>query len=294
MAAFCSVFIGSDFSDGTIRNKLVSGCSRNAIYLSHLITCAAAGICMLAAYWLPALAAGMPFLGTFRMEGWIVFRMILAGILAIAAYAAVFTMMGMMIQNKTTTAILSLIGVIFVMFTVLFLISRINEPAFIDQVIYDINQIGSPESALTVPNPNYLTPAQRAAAQFVVDLLPTGQSLQIGSAQVRNLWRLPLYALGVIAVTGFFRNLRFPKKRPEIKEFDMTCFLAVLCALFLILICILLLKIFRAPPGGGGDPSGIRRAPAGRYQRRHRHFLRRSKHAPFGGRYRPAAKNPAA
>ncbi len=212
MAAFCSVFIGSDFSDGTIRNKLVSGCSRNAIYLSHLITCAAAGICMLAAYWLPALAAGMPFLGTFRMEGWIVFRMILAGILAIAAYAAVFTMMGMMIQNKTTTAILSLIGVIFVMFTVLFLISRINEPEFIDQVIYDINQIGSPESALTVPNPNYLTPAQRAAAQFVVDLLPTGQSLQIGSAQVRNLWRLPLYALGVIAVTGFSGICVFRKK----------------------------------------------------------------------------------
>ena len=32
MAVFCSLFIGTEYSDGTIRNKVIVGQNRNAIY----------------------------------------------------------------------------------------------------------------------------------------------------------------------------------------------------------------------------------------------------------------------
>ena len=53
----------------------------------------------------------------------------------------------------------------------------------------------------------YLKPAQRAAHQFVLDLLPTGQSLQIASLSVRNPWTLGAYSLiitGVVNIVGVF------------------------------------------------------------------------------------------
>ena len=46
LSVFIGLFIGSEYSDGTIRNKLVAGNSRTAIYLSNLITCILGGFIM--------------------------------------------------------------------------------------------------------------------------------------------------------------------------------------------------------------------------------------------------------
>lgn len=49
-AIFTSLFIGSEYSDGTIRNKLVVGHSRMRIYLANLIVCSIASILISLAY----------------------------------------------------------------------------------------------------------------------------------------------------------------------------------------------------------------------------------------------------
>ena len=41
MSVFCALFIGTEYSDGTMRNKIVSGHKRSTIYLSNFIICAA-------------------------------------------------------------------------------------------------------------------------------------------------------------------------------------------------------------------------------------------------------------
>ena len=43
-AIFTSLFIGSEYSDGTIRNKIIVGHSRIRIYLANLIVCAIASV----------------------------------------------------------------------------------------------------------------------------------------------------------------------------------------------------------------------------------------------------------
>lgn len=43
-AIFCSLFIGTEYSDGTIRNKLIMGYSRQKIYCANLIVCIIANL----------------------------------------------------------------------------------------------------------------------------------------------------------------------------------------------------------------------------------------------------------
>ena len=38
MAVFCSMFIGTEYSDGTIRNKIIVGQKRSAVYLANAVT----------------------------------------------------------------------------------------------------------------------------------------------------------------------------------------------------------------------------------------------------------------
>ena len=49
-AILTSMFIGSEYSDGTIRNKLVVGHSRMRIYLANLIVCSVACVLIFLAY----------------------------------------------------------------------------------------------------------------------------------------------------------------------------------------------------------------------------------------------------
>ena len=62
-APFLSVYLGTEFSEGTIRNKLVAGHSRPAVYLSNLILCAIAGVLLCLGYIAAVLAVGLPLLG---------------------------------------------------------------------------------------------------------------------------------------------------------------------------------------------------------------------------------------
>lgn len=49
-AIFTSLFIGSEYSDGTIRNKIIVGHSRIRIYLANLIVCAIASVLISLSY----------------------------------------------------------------------------------------------------------------------------------------------------------------------------------------------------------------------------------------------------
>ncbi len=44
VAIFTALFIGTDYHDGTIRNKIILGHPRQALYISNLIVCFAAAL----------------------------------------------------------------------------------------------------------------------------------------------------------------------------------------------------------------------------------------------------------
>ena len=65
LAVFCSLFIGTEHNDGTIRNKIIVGQKRETIYLSNMVTCSIIAITMCIVFFVPYLSVGIPLLGFF-------------------------------------------------------------------------------------------------------------------------------------------------------------------------------------------------------------------------------------
>lgn len=217
-AVFCSLFIGTEYSDGTIRNKLVVGHGRNAIYLSNLIVSAAAGLLMNLAYIVAVSAVGIPLFGLPQIGAAGMALLLLCSLFMTLSFTAIFTLIGMLIQNKALVATLSIIGALVILVFGSYVGSRLDAPEFYegysftetaDGVVTSYGEEG--QNTEKIPNPLYLEGAEREIFQFVYDFLPGGQAIQIFLVSVAHPWRLVLYSLVIVALTTgcglwFFRK----------------------------------------------------------------------------------------
>ena len=110
-AAFISLFLGTEYTDSTIRNKLVAGHKRRNIYFSGLIVCIAACFAALCTHLLVGGIAGYLIFGGFKMGLSRAFYAIMCVFLLTAVYVAFCTAVAYGCQNRTTTAILTLLTV---------------------------------------------------------------------------------------------------------------------------------------------------------------------------------------
>lgn len=205
LSVFCSLFLGTEYSDGTIRNKLVAGHTRSDIYLASYLTCGAASLFLLLAYMLPALLLGIPLFGFFSMAVKTVLLTVLCCFLLTLAYAALLTLLSMLVQNKAIAAVIAVIGVFALLFTAVNINSRLNLPEYYGG--YMINGEGVLEEMEPTPNPSYITGSKRLVYETALDIIPAGQAIQFSSGTAKNLWRLPLYSLVIIILstgTGLF------------------------------------------------------------------------------------------
>ena len=108
-AVLCSLYVGTEYSDGTIRNKVVVGRRRPAIYLANLITCALADTVLCLLYFAAYLCVGLPLLGPFQAVLPQVAYYILCTFLLSIAASAIFTLAAMLIQSKAAATLLLLI-----------------------------------------------------------------------------------------------------------------------------------------------------------------------------------------
>lgn len=198
-AEFISLFLGTEYSDGAIRNKIAVGHSRVSIYLANLITGFAASLVCMAGYMLSCLAVGAPLLGWFTKPAPLLLCAISGSVLMLAAFCAIFTFVAMNCAKKSTSVVICLLGVFALLLAAVYLNGRLDAPEFITG--YELSVNGEIVEAVPEPNPNYLTGAKRGIYQFLYDLLPTGQSLQYMRADVAHPARLPLYS--VIDVAAF-------------------------------------------------------------------------------------------
>lgn len=200
LSAFCSLFVGAEHSDGTIRNKLAVGHSRAALYLADLITCAAAGVLACLGYILPMTAAGIPLMGGFELPLTSILWFTLCAFLMTASLCAIFTMAALLNQNKAVVAVLCISLAYFLLFLGIYLNSRLTEQAIIPAREYiESGQILVREA---MPNPAYVQGLKRTVFEILYDL-PGCQAVQLIASSEACPVRLPLVSLGVTAgVTG--------------------------------------------------------------------------------------------
>lgn len=198
LSAFCSLFVGAEYSDGAIRNKIAAGHSRAAVYLANLLTCAAAGVLVCLGYILPITAAGIPLLGGFVLPLPSLLWFTLCAFLMTASLCAVFTLISLLYPNRAAAAILCISLAYFLLFLGIYLNSRLTEQAVIPAREYIENgQILVREA---MPNPSYVRGIKRTIFEVLYNL-PGCQAVQLIATSASCPLRLPLVSLGAIAVS---------------------------------------------------------------------------------------------
>lgn len=207
IAVYISLFLGTEYSDGTIRNKLVVGHTRRDIYLSHLFTNIVGGLSMLLASLLGGLV-GIPFLGTWKM-GKMVLVFLIISVLFIISYAAIFTLIGMLCSNKAISAVLTILLFLGLMYLAMYLYFRLSEPEMINGLVITQEgmQMGDPS-----PNSRYLTGIKREIYQFVIDFLPTGQCGQMQELNILHPVRMIVFSIVITIVTTLGGIFAFERK----------------------------------------------------------------------------------
>ena len=215
-AVFVSLFVGTEYSDGTIRNKIVVGHTRSAIYFSNLVVNIVAALITNLAFIIAVSAVGIPLFGPLTIGTRGVLLLLSASVLMMVAFTAIFTLLGMLIQNRTIVAIVSILGVVILFVAAITINQRLSEPEFYDSFTYEVTEDSGvvtdvSEGVEKVPNPNYLQPRQRTIYEFFYDLLPTGQAMQISQRTAPHPWHMQLYSLLIIVITTacgvfFFRR----------------------------------------------------------------------------------------
>ncbi len=198
-ALFCALFIGTDYSDGSVRNKLLVGHRRWEIYLSHLITCSTGCLLMCVGYLLPYLAVGTPLLAPFQEEANTLLLYTLAGLMLAVALASLYTMIAMLIPNRTVSAVVALVLSFGLLLLGSYLYSSLHYPDTYTTVSYDAATGEMIEEEK--PYPFYLQGTKREIYQTLCDIVPGGQAMQCAAGDAPNLPLLPVYSAALTVVT---------------------------------------------------------------------------------------------
>jgi len=167
IAAFISLFVGEDYSDGFIRNKIIAGHSRYNIFASSLIVSWLAGI--LIYLMITLFTAGV---GSFLFEINVTVaqfcRHLLLGIGMSIAYGCIYCTITMLCGNRTNAVLLCMGLAFFLLFFCLHTNQVMVQPEYKDGVL----------------NPAYVDGILKSIYAILHDLNPSGQAAQLSAMEI--------------------------------------------------------------------------------------------------------------
>lgn len=172
VAIFLSLFLGTEYSDKTMRNKLAVGHKRSNLYLANLIT----GIIAVTIIYLAAILTGI-------ITGLLLYdapqnsigQIVLAGVvgwLACSSFVSMFNLIGMVSGSKSLTAIICLLSAFALIFAGLYTFQSLSRP-------------------------DHLSGVTRAFYQTFFELNPYGQILQTMTIAIASPLKLISYSLAL-------------------------------------------------------------------------------------------------
>lgn len=177
-AVFVPLFLGTEHSDKTIRNKIIPGYTRFEIYSASLLTAAAGVLIICLTPLVTAFIMALPFGGRFGSspaEFALYFTVLTA---ANAAMCGVYLISAMLVTSKANNVVLTLA----VWFGMIFITATIDE---------------------LLKTPQLPNGVLRTILRYAYDITPIGQVLQLQIGECHNAGIFPVYSLLVItAATG--------------------------------------------------------------------------------------------
>lgn len=162
-AIFCGFYIGTDYSDGTIRNKITVGQTRENIYLSNLIICCFAGTAVLLTHIVVFLAVGLLLIGPVVFPTMLFIKVICA-IFNVAACASLFTMISMLCSRIAAASVANILISLVLMISGVFAFAYYSEPKFLSDGTANYRYVGG---------------AARVVLGFFESVLPSSSALEV-------------------------------------------------------------------------------------------------------------------
>ncbi len=195
-----SLFLGTEYSEGTMRNKLMVGHRRGKIYLSSLLLGYAVTLLIMISGMLIAYLLGKPLFGPFQMAQKELMQMIFAAVMMSLSTASICVAISMCLQNRAVAAVTSLVVMLLMIFASALLGGRLHEPEIISDAVEFVD--GVMVQGELRPNPNYLRGPLRTVAEWIYDLLPAGQAARLSNLETQRLTRLPWISLLVCVASS--------------------------------------------------------------------------------------------
>ena len=210
---FIAMFIGTEFDENTIRNKLIVGHTRTEIYFANYLVCMVASLLLLLGILLFSGITGYFLLKTFMLEWRQLAFLILCCILCTMVFSAICVGIVMNISKK---AISLLIGLL-LMFGLMMLTNYFEHSLAEGEMVYERVTMTAEGVQLgdLVPNPAYVGGTARKVMEFFFDLLPTGQATQINNMSFDRCTRWP--ALSIIALSFVTLAGYLPFRRKDVR-----------------------------------------------------------------------------
>lgn len=179
---FISLFIGTDYLNGTIRNKLSAGHSRWAVYFSNFIVCSVGTVIYSVLFFAAQAAAGSAAGWSVGMETEELIVKLAVTVLAVISASSLLTMIGTLITTKSSSAVISMVSAAGLMMIMSLLIDKL---------------IVEPSSSAYIESP------LRDVLTVICGMLPFGQAIQlVYNTTISKPIALMLYSLVFIIITS--------------------------------------------------------------------------------------------
>lgn len=211
IAMFTSLFIGTEYDYGTIRNKIIVGHSRTSIYFSNLIVSIAVGLLLEFVYMLIIVGIGVPLLAKLKLSMSEYLIILLEIVLVISAYSSFFTLISFACSNvtfSTTACMLLLLGMYIISSNLAY---PVNMPKNIKESYYD--EQGVEHVTRIVPNTNYPSKQKMLIYKNIYYSIPTGQACEISEKLDKvDTFNLVIYSVSFICTVNIIGIYLFNKK----------------------------------------------------------------------------------
>lgn len=186
-AAFISLFLGLEYSDHTIRNKLIVGYTRKQIYLSYYITCLA-GVFLMEIGWFIGGMTAIPLLGLLTSDAKTLLFYFFVIFLFTSELTALLVGISMMTPNKASSAVTQIMLVLVLLFISALIYNGLCEPEM-------IHGSGKEIMSETAANPRYIGGTTRDVCGWILNISPFGQAILITHFTAPDAENIPFFPL---------------------------------------------------------------------------------------------------
>lgn len=211
LSVFISIWIGTDFHDGTIRNKLIVGHTRFEVYFSNFIVTTVVSLFYHIVYIGIIWGLGAVLLKPFATPPETLLILTIISFFTVIAVSALFTMLSMLIHNRTASVVIAMLLALAMMMGASVIENILSAPEVFDTG-FEMNEAGEIVKSEPFVNPDYPTETERKVYEQIQKINPAGQIMQlIYMTYEPDVVYLMLYSLALIIITtatglAFFRK----------------------------------------------------------------------------------------